>query len=150
MVSWKQRYRAGAGPENTATCETVKRYIAHVEHKAQETGGGGKLAELNMKKLVAEVALKESQGTLHKLKTAIQEGKYIQTERAGEDLAEFMGDFRRFVNAIPARMSGAMAGYTDAVTARAMEKTVRKELDDMLVTFVDAATSVVGARENKL
>lgn len=140
----------GGGARKYKTCDTIGRYIAYVEEKAQEVGSGGKLAELNLKKLTAEVELKESQGTLHKLKTAIQEGKYIPADQATEELTEFMEDFRRFLNAIPARISGTMAGYTDTVTARAMEKSMRGELEDMLSTFVGAATAIVETRENEL
>ena len=74
----------GGGARKYRTCETIQRYIAHVEQKAQEIGEGGRLAELNLKKLEAEVALKESQGSLHRLKTAIAEGKYLPAEQATE------------------------------------------------------------------
>ena len=73
----------GGGARKYRTCETIQRYIAHVEQKAQEIGEGGRLAELNLKKLEAEVALKESQGSLHRLKTAIAEGKYLPAEQRG-------------------------------------------------------------------
>ena len=73
----------GGGARKYRTCETIQRYIAHVEQKAQEVGEGGRLAELNLKKLEAEVALKESQGSLHRLKTAIAEGKYIPEKSPG-------------------------------------------------------------------
>lgn len=126
------------GARKYRTCETVQRYIAHVEQKAQEVGEGGRLAELNLKKLEAEVALKESQGSLHRLKTAIAEGKYIPAEQATEELAEFMAAFQKFAMTIPARMAGAMAGYADAITIRNAQKAIRKELETMLTAYVDA------------
>ena len=95
----------GGGARKYKTCETIQRYIAHIEQKAKETAAASSTAELNLRKLEAEVELKESQGQLHKLKTAIAEG----------------------------------AGYADPQTARAMEKAMRKELEDMLAVFVDAA-----------
>ena len=98
----------GGGARKYRTCETIQRYIAHVEQKAQEIGEGGRLAELNLKKLEAEVALKESQGSLHRLKTAIAEGKYLPAEQATEELAEFMAAFQKIAMTIPARMAGAM------------------------------------------
>ena len=128
----------GGGARKYRTCETIQRYIAHVEQKAQEVGEGGRLAELNLKKLEAEVALKESQGSLHRLKTAIAEGKYIPAEQATEELAEFMAAFQKFAMTIPARMAGAMAGYADAVTIRKAQKAIRKELETMLTAYVDA------------
>ena len=102
----------------------------------------GELALVNaqtLRKLEAEVELKESQGQLHKLKTAIAEGKYIKAEEATRDLADFMAMFKKFAMNIPPRAVKSIAGYADPQTARAMEKAMRKELEDMLAVFVDAA-----------
>lgn len=121
------------------TCATVQRYIAHVEQKAQETGEKSRAAELALKKLEAEVRLKESQGQLASIKADIAEGRYIETATATEQLAEFMGTFKSFAMNIPGRVAGTVASYTDAVTARAIERATRKELEDMLALFVDAA-----------
>ena len=128
----------GGGARKYQTCETIQRYIAHVEQKAQEIEEGGRLAELNLKKLEAEVALKESQGSLHRLKTAIAEGKYLPAEQAAGELAEFMAAFQAFALTIPARMAGALSGYADALTIRSVQKAIRKELETMLTAFVDA------------
>ena len=130
----------GGGARKYRTCETIQRYIAHVEKKAQETGAESRAAELNLRKLEAEVELKESQGQLHRLKADIAEGKYISADQATEELADFMAGFKKFAMNIPPRMAGTMASYTDALTVRAMEKSMRKELEAMLAAFVDAAT----------
>lgn len=127
------------GARKYKTCETIQRYIAHIEQKAQETAAASSTAELNLRKLEAEVELKESQGQLHKLKTAIAEGKYIKAEEATRDLADFMAMFKKFAMNIPPRAVKSIAGYADPQTARAMEKAMRKELEDMLAVFVDAA-----------
>ena len=129
----------GGGARKYKTCETIQRYIAHIEQKAQETAAANSTAELNLRKLEAEVELKESQGQLHKLKTAIAEGKYIKAEEATRDLADFMAMFKKFAMNIPPRTVKSIAGYADPQTARAMEKAMRKELEDMLAVFVDAA-----------
>lgn len=131
----------GGGARKYRTCETVQRYIAHVEQKAQETGENSRAAELNLKKLQAEVDLKESQGQLHRLKTAIAEGKYISADQATEELAEFLATFKKFALNIPPRMAGTMSSYADAVTVRAMEKTMRKELEALLAAFSDGAVA---------
>ena len=127
------------GGRKYKTCETIQRYIAHIEQKAQETAAASSTAELNLRKLEAEVELKESQGQLHKLKTAIAEGKYIKAEEATRDLADFMAMFKKFAMNIPPRAVKSIAGYADPQTARAMERAMRKELEDMLAVFVDAA-----------
>ena len=86
-------------------------------------------------------ALKKAlrQGQLHRLKTAIAEGKYIPADQAAEELAEFMAMFKKFAMNIPPRTVGTLAGYADALTIRTMEKAMRKELETMLTAFSDAA-----------
>lgn len=129
----------GGGARKYRTCETVQRYIAYTEQKAQEAGADSSTAELNLRKLKAEVELKESQGQLHRLKTEIAEGKYIPAEQATEELTEFIATFRQFAMAIPTRVAGTMAAYIDTGTARATEKALRKEVEAMLAAFVDGA-----------
>ena len=121
------------------TCQTVQKYIAHVRQKAQtDAEGAAELEELGLKKLRAEVELKESQGELHRLKTAIAAGKYVDTENAGRELAEFLRSFRQFALDMPARAVRSMPGQVDAVTAKAMERAMRAELEAMLSAFTDA------------
>jgi hypothetical protein len=129
----------GGGGRKYRTCETIQRYMQHVEQKANENGNGGKQSELALKKLEAEIGLKESQGELHKLRTDIAKGRFIPAEQAQEQMADFMIIFRKFTDAIPSRMSGIMAAYTDLATARTMEKSMKKEMDGMLSLFAAAA-----------
>lgn len=129
----------GGGVRKYRTCETIQCYLSHIEQKAKETGEQSKAAELTLRKLEAEVALKESQGQLHRLKTAIAEGDYIPAEQATEELEEFMAAFKKFALNIPARAVGALSGDVDALAVRAMERTMRKELEAMLATFTAAA-----------
>lgn len=126
------------GRRRYKTCETIRAYIAHVEKKAAEDNSDGRMAELKEKKLEAEVALKESQGNLHKLKTSIAEGKYIPAADAERELDEFLQTFKKFAMAMPSRMAGTAASFTDAITVRSMEKAMRKEMETMLTTYVDA------------
>lgn len=129
----------GGGARKYRTCATVQRYVAYVEAKAQETGENSRAAELTLKKLEAEVELKESQGQLHRLKTAIAERRYLPTEQATAELNEFLETFKRFALNIPARVAANLTGAADAVTVRGVERSLRKELEAMLDTFVDAA-----------
>lgn len=132
------------GARKYRTCETVQRYLAHIEKKAQETGENGRTAELNLKKLEAEVELKESQGQLHRLKTAIAEGKYIPAEQATEELAAFMLSFKKFALNIPSRVVGTLSGFADAVATRSMEKTMRQEVERLLTAYASAAKKQEG------
>lgn len=129
----------GGGARKYRTCETIQKYVSHIEEKAKEAGEGNRANELALKKLEAEVELKESQGQLHKLKTAIAEGKYISTDQATDDMAEFLAQFKRFAMNIPPRMAGSLSGHADALTVRAIEKNLRKEIETMLATFSDVA-----------
>lgn len=139
----------GGGARKYRTCETIQRYMAHVEQKARESGENGQQADLALRKLQAEIDLKESQGELHKMKTDIAKGRYISADQAAEDMADFMLVFRKFTDAIPSRMAGVMASYTDPAMARAMEKSMKKELDAMLSLFVDAASPAEVAAETE-
>lgn len=121
------------------TCATVQRYIQYNEQKVMKRAScASDLEELGLKKLRAEVELKESQGELHKLKTSIAAGKYVDTENAGRELAEFLRSFRQFALDMPARAVRSMPGQVDAVTAKAMERAMRAELEAMLAAFTDA------------
>ncbi len=127
------------------TCKTIQRYIAHIRQRAQDDAAGeSEATELSLKKLKAEVELKESQGQLHRLKTAIAEGKYVDTENAGRDLAEFLRSFRQFALDLPARAVRSMPGQVDPVTAKAMEKAMRGEVEAMLTAFTDAVLALGG------
>lgn len=129
----------GGGARKYKTCETIQRYISYIEARAHETGENSRAAELNLKKLEAEVELKESQGQLHRLKTAIAEGKYIPAEQATEELTDFLISFKKLAMSIPPRMAGTLSSSADAAAIRAIEKAMRRELETMLSTFVDAA-----------
>lgn len=130
----------GGGARKYRTCATIQRYIDHVKQKAMENAGqSARASELALKKLEAEVALKESQGQLHRLKTAIAEGKYIPADQAAAELAEFMDMFKKFAMNIPTRTVGPLSGYADALTSRTIEKSIRKDLENMLTVFSDAA-----------
>lgn len=137
----------GGGARKYRTCETVQRFIAYREAKVKESGVSSDLEELKMRKLEAEVALKESQGELHRIKTAIAKGEYIPSERAAKELEDFMTTFRSFALSIPARVAGTAAGYLDTASARAMEKSLREEIETMLTTFLDVAHTATPEQE---
>lgn len=140
----------GGGARKYRTCETVQRFISHIEERGKESGEKSRAAELSLEKLEAEVELKKSQGELHRMKTAIAKGEYLPAEQAAEELAEFMATFKSFAMAIPARLAGTAAGYMDAASARALEKNLRKEVEAMLAVFVDAAQEIAPPPEDEL
>lgn len=129
----------GGGARRYRTARTIQDYIAYQEQKIREELSGSTLEELTIKKLQAEVELKESQGALHKLKTAIAEGKYLPAEQVQGDLSDFLRRLKQFADRIPARVAGTMSGYLDGAAARAMKKDLQQELDGLFEAFVAAA-----------
>lgn len=137
----------GGGARRYRTARTIQDYMAYQEQKAREDLSGSTLEELTIKKLQAEVELKESQGALHKLKTAIAEGKYLPAEQVSGDLSDFLRRLKQFADRIPARAAGTMSGYLDTAAARAMKKDLQQELDGLFEAFV-AAAQIQDSRED--
>ena len=129
----------GGGARRYRTARTIQDYMAWQEQKIRDELSGSTLEELTIKKLQAEVELKESQGALHKLKTAIAEGKYLPAEQVSGDLSDFLRRLKQFADRIPARAAGTMSGYLDGDLARAMKKDLQQELDGLFEAFVAAA-----------
>ena len=129
----------GGGARRYRTARTIQDYMAYQEQKIRDELSGSTLEELTIKKLQAEVELKESQGALHKLKTAIAEGKYLPAEQVQGDLSDFLRRLKQFSDRIPSRAAGTMSGYLDGAAARAMKKDLQQELDGLFEAFVAAA-----------
>ena len=137
----------GGGARRYRTARTIQDYMAYQEQKIRDELSGSTLEELTIKKLQAEVELKESQGALHKLKTAIAEGKYLPAEQVSGDLSDFLRRLKQFADRIPARVAGTMSGYLDTAAARAMKKDLQQELDGLFEAFV-AAAHIQDSRED--
>lgn len=118
---------------------TVRAYTKYLADKAYGREQNQREADLKEQKLRAEIALKESQGELHRLKTDIASGKYISVEEAQLDYQRFFVVFKRFALSLPNRAVGLIGSYVDPVTARALEKDMAKEVSDLLRSFVLAA-----------
>ena len=119
---------------------TIQAYIKYLSDKAY--GREAKLSEteLREKKLQAEIALKESQTELHQLRTAIANGKYISIEEARADYTKFFAVLKRFCSGLPSRVVGMIGTRISPVESRELEKDLNKEINDILRTFVLAAT----------
>lgn len=131
-----EKTKAGRQYEKT---ETIQAYIQYLSDKAHGRTQNESEAALKKQKIKAEIALKESQGELHRLRTDIATGKYISVEEVKVDYAKFFVVFKKFALSIPSRMAGIIAGYVEPALARGMEKDMAKEIDTMLKTFVVAA-----------
>lgn len=118
---------------------TVQKYISYLSDKAYgKSGRTEKELELREQKLQADIALKESQGELHRLKTDIAAGKYISVEEVQMDYSKFFVTFKKFALSIPARIVGMFSGQLEPAEARKVEKEMASEVNRLLDTFVIA------------
>ena len=121
---------------------TVQRYVKYLSDKAYGREKAETETKLKEQKLRAEVALKESQGELHKLRTEIAAGNYISVEEVKADYSRFFIVFKNFALSIPQKMTGRLAGYVDPVEVREIENDLQKEIQRLLEGFVSRATVV--------
>lgn len=122
------------------TEETIQKYIKYLSDKAYGREKNNRETELKEQKLRAEVALKESQGELHRLRTEIAQGNYISIEEIKADYSRFFIVFKNFALAIPGKVAGRVSGLVEPVEARELESDLQKEVKRMLSDFVTKAT----------
>lgn len=118
---------------------TIQNYIKYLSEKAYgRQGRTDKEIELREQKMEADIALKESQGELHRLKTEIAAGKYISVEEVKMDYSKFFVVFKKFAVSIPARVVGMLSGQLQPTEARKIEKELADEVNRLLWAFVIA------------
>lgn len=119
--------------------DTVKRYTKYLSDKAYGRTKTETEEGLKEQKLVAEIALKESQGELHRLRTAIMAGEYISIEEVKMDYGRFFLSFKKFALSLPSKIAGRLTGSVEPVEIRRLEKEMQKEAAKLLKGFVVAA-----------
>lgn len=124
---------------------SINQYIKYLQDKVKGKGITDRELELKEQKLTAEIALKESQAELQKIKTEIAAGEYISIEDVKIDYSRFFNVLKRFILGIPSKVGGRVSGYVDPIEARAIEKDLDKEIKTMLTGFVVAG--VVGGEK---
>lgn len=117
---------------------SIQTYIQYLSDKAYGKAKSEKEAELKEQKLQAEIALKESQGELHRMRREIAAGKYIDIEEVALDYQKFFVVFKRFALSIPARLVSMITDSVDPLEARKIEKEMNGEVKRMLDAFVVA------------
>ncbi|MBD5509974.1 MAG: hypothetical protein HDR08_01745 [Lachnospiraceae bacterium] len=115
---------------------TVQKYIKYLSDKAYGKSKTETEKKLKEQKLRAEVALKESQGELHRLRTEIAAGKYISVEEVKLDYSRFFVSLKRFAMSVPSRLAGRLAGFADPVEVRQLENELHNEVQRLLNNFV--------------
>lgn len=131
--------RVKGGQVRFETVPTIQKYIKYLSDKAYGRERSDKEAELKEQKLRADVALKESQGELHRLRTEIAQGNYISVEEAKADYSRFFIVFKNFALSIPGKMAGRLSGFVDPVEVREIENELQKEVKGLLNGFVSRA-----------
>ena len=128
--------------------ENIKSYITSLQRRANGRRSESE-EELKRKKMAADIALKESQGELHSLKTAIAMGQYISVEEVQLDYSKFFTTFKKFALGIPARLIGMISGQLEPAEVRRLEKDITQEINRMLDAFVVAGTEAKPAQPKK-
>lgn len=127
---------------------TIQRYVKYLSDKAYgKQHRTDKEIELREQKMQADIALKESQGELHRLKTEIAAGQYISVEEVKLDYAKFFVVFKKFAMSIPARVTGMLSGQMEPSELRRCEKEIAAEVNRLLGAFVIAG--IVGPEDVK-
>ena len=128
---------------------TIQSYVKYLSDKAYGKNRSEKELELREQKMKADIALKESQGELHRLKTEIAAGKYISVEDVQVDYSKFFVIFKKFALSIPSKVAGIAQTVVDPVIARSLEKDLTYEVTNLLQGFVVAAKVDGGDGERK-
>lgn len=123
------------------TIPTIQKYLKYLADKAHGRESKSREAELKEKKMNAEIALKESQGELHRLRTEIAQGNYISVEEVKADYSRFIVVFKNFAMSIPSKLSGRLSGAVDPVEVRSIENDLQKEIKKLLNEFVSRAVT---------
>jgi len=120
---------------------TIQSYVKYLSDKAYGKNRSEKELELREQKMKAEIALKESQGELHRLKTDIAAGKYIAVEEVTLDYQRFFTTFKKFAMALPARLTDMVKDNMEPLEARRIEKSIQQEVQKLLEAFVVAGVT---------
>lgn len=117
---------------------TIHTYVVSLQDQIKRGHRTDKEIELKEQKLEADIALKESQGELHRLKTDIAAGNYISIEEVRLDYAKFFVIFKKFAMSIPSRIGGILASFLEPLVLRKVEKEMSGEITELLKSFVVA------------
>lgn len=91
-----------------------------------------KSANLQQKKLEAEIAFKEAQSELNRIKIDIASGKYIEKEIVEAELTRFFLIFKKSAMLLPRKLIGFITGYLEPMELRRVEKQISELIDDAL------------------
>ncbi len=126
---------------------TIQNYVNYLSKKAYSKARSKAEPELREQKMKADIALKESQGELHRLKTDIAAGRYITIEEVTLDYERFFLSFKKFALSLPSRLSRTLSGYLEPLEIRRIEKELHADIIKLLTAFVVAGVTEVPGRK---
>lgn len=91
-----------------------------------------KSLSLQQKKLEVEVAFKEAQGELIRLKTDLANGKYLEKELVETELSRFFLIFKKSAMSLARKLAGEISPYVDQMEARKIEKGLNDTISEAL------------------
>ncbi len=115
---------------------TIQKYINYLSEKAYGKNRSEREMELKEQKLEAEIALKESQSEIHRIKADIAAGRYVDVEEVALDYKKFFAIFKRFAMGMPARLVSMSSDSLEPLETRRIEKEMGAEVRRMLHSFV--------------
>lgn len=127
---------------------TIQKYVKYLSDKAYGKNRSEKEMDLREQKLQADIALKESQGELHKLKTAIAAGQYVDVEDVKNDYSRFFTTFKKFAMSLPGRLTSMVSGYIEPLEARRIERDLQGEVNKQLEAFYVAGVTEMPDKGN--
>ena len=125
---------------------TIQAYTKYLADKAYGREQSDREAELKEQKMKADIAQKESQGELHRLKTDIAAGKYIAVEEVRMDYERFFVTFKNFAMSLSTRLVDEISSYVEPLEARRIEKELHQRVRNLLVAFVVAGVTNDGKK----
>ncbi|EFV78964.1 hypothetical protein HMPREF1013_00848 [Bacillus sp. 2_A_57_CT2] len=106
-----------------------------------------KALSLQQKKLEVEVAFKEAQGELIRLKTDLANGKYLEKELVETELSRFFLIFKKSAMSLARKLAGEISPYVEPIEARKIEKGLNDTISDALQQM--SVDGVYYAKKNK-
>ena len=86
---------------------------------------------------------------MHRLKTEIASGKYIDIEEVKMDYSRFFIAFKKFALTLPGRLTGRIIGHCEPMELRAIEKDLNSEVTRLMTGFVVAGCTHEELEKNK-
>lgn len=124
--------------------------LIHFRGLGSAGGPDGKEKSLSEQKLIAEIALKESQGELSRLKNDIIAGKYLEEYYVVSELKRFFTVLKRSCMNLSRQISGQVAAHVPPAVAREIEHEIHGTIINALEQMsIGGVYSAKGAKARK-